>query len=198
MTKRIGLTGGIACGKSVVTDRLKTHGIPVLDTDQVAHELLKPDNPVFDSIVKRFGAEMVDAQTGEINRSLLGHKVFEDVSERRALNALMHPEIGKRWRNWLRAQTSGLAVVAIPLLFEVGVEKDFDGILCVWSPEPVMIERLKKRNLTQNEAALRIQAQMPVALKVEKSTWTLKNNSTLENLYTQVDEWVKKCTPQEN
>ncbi|MDF3130096.1 dephospho-CoA kinase [Kiritimatiellaeota bacterium B1221] len=198
MTKRIGLTGGIACGKSVVADRLMTHNIPVLDTDQVAHELLKPGNPVFDAIVKRFGADMVDAQSGEINRSLLGHKVFGDDAERRALNALMHPEIGKRWRNWLQAQNAEMAVVAIPLLFEVGVEKDFDGILCVWSPEPVMIERMKKRNLTENEAALRIRAQLPVDLKAEKSTWTLKNNATLENLYTQVDDWVKQCTPQEN
>lgn len=198
MTKRIGLTGGIACGKSVVTDRLKTHGIPVLDTDQVAHELLKPGNPVFDAIVNHFGVEVLDHPNGEINRSLLGRKVFADDSERDALNTLIHPEIGRRWRNWLQAQTSVMAVVAIPLLFEVGAEKDFDGILCVWSPEPVMIERLKKRNLTENEAALRIRAQMPVDQKAEKSTWTLKNIATLEDLYFQVDEWVKQCTPQEN
>lgn len=197
MTKRIGLTGGIACGKSEVTNRLRQHGIPVLDSDQVAHEILKPDNPVFRAVVNRFGKEILDPQ-GNIDRSLLGRKVFAVAGERQALNRLMHPEIQNRWRSWLDAQTGELAVVAVPLLFEICAEQDFDGILCIWSPESVMIQRLKNRNLTETEAVQRIQAQMSVDLKAEKSTWTLINTTTLADLYQQVDEWVKPWIPQEN
>jgi len=191
MTKRIGLTGGIACGKSEVLDRVKGHGIPVLDTDLIAHELLKSGNPVFDQIVKNFGQQMLNTD-GNIDRSKLGRNVFGDENARKDLNDLMHPEIGIRWREWMSQQTSPLAVVAIPLLFEVGIENEFDGVLCVWSPEVLMKKRLQNRNLTEEEAMQRIRAQLPVDLKALKSNWNLRNNLTLAHLNTQVDDWVEK------
>jgi dephospho-CoA kinase len=197
MTKRIGLTGGIACGKSEVLDRLKVHGIPVLDTDTIAHELLKSGNPVFEQIVKHFGQKILNAD-GNIDRSKLGRNVFGDEQARKDLNELMHPEIGIRWREWMSQQTSPLAVVAIPLLFEVGIENEFDGVLCVWSPEVLMKKRLQNRNLNEEEAMQRIRAQLPVDLKAHKSNWNLRNNLTLAHLYTQVDDWVEKMINQEN
>jgi len=189
MTKRIGLTGGIACGKSEVTQRLLQQGVPVLDSDHVAHQLLEPGNPVHKEVVRHFGEEILD-ECGGVNRQKLGKIVFEDPEQLEKLNTLMHPEICRRWREWFLQQRTQIAVVAIPLLFEVGVEDDFDGILCVWAPEKIMVERLKKRNLTEKEALLRIRAQMPVDLKVEKSTWTLTNNQSIPALHQQVDAWV--------
>lgn len=196
MTKRIGLTGGIACGKSEVTSRLIEHRIPVLDTDHVAHDLLKAGEPVHAEVLATFGKEFLDPQ-GHLDRRKLGRLVFADPEARSKLNALMHPEIGKRWRAWLATQEGPLAVVAIPLLFEAGLEKEFDDILCVWAPEALMKQRLIKRNLTETEAALRIQAQWPVDLKAEKSTWIFRNNRTLAELHQQVDSWVHQLIPQE-
>lgn len=197
MTKQIGLTGGIACGKSEVTARLRHHRIPVLDTDHVAHSLLKAGEPVHEAVVQSFGEAFLDPQ-GDIDRRKLGRLVFTDPSAREKLNRLMHPEIGRRWRNWLSRQCGPLAVVAIPLLFEAGLEKYFDGIICVWAPETLMKERLLKRNLTETEAELRIQAQWPVDLKAQKSTWIFKNTCSLADLYQQVDAWVQQTIPQEN
>lgn len=194
MTKRIGLTGGIACGKSEVADRLLHHRVPVVDTDHLGHELLGSGSPVFDRLVERFGQEMIGTD-GNISRHLLGKLVFADEQARTDLNGIVHPEIGKRWREWLTDQQGPLAVVAVPLLFESGLEKEFDGVLCVWSPESEMIKRLKTRNLTENEAVLRVQAQMPVDLKAEKANWVLKNDRTLEHLQRQVDDWVKQWIP---
>jgi dephospho-CoA kinase len=196
MTKRIGLTGGIACGKSEVTSRLIHHRIPVLDTDHVAHDLLKAGEPVHAAVLAAFGKEFLDTQ-GHLDRRKLGKLVFADPKARTKLNGLMHPEIGKRWRTWLAGQEGPLAVVAIPLLFEAGLEKEFDDILCVWAPETLMKERLIKRNLTETEADLRIQSQWPVDLKAEKSTWIFKNNRTRAALYQQVDAWVQQRIPLE-
>jgi dephospho-CoA kinase len=197
MTKRIGLTGGIACGKSEVLDRLKSLGVPVLDTDSIAHDLLKSGNPVFEQIVNHFGKEILQ-KDGHVDRSIVGRKVFRDEKARNKLNELMHPEIGIRWRDWMKKQCADFAVVAIPLLFEVGHENEFDGILCVASPEAIMMKRLQNRNLSEEEAMQRIRAQLPVDVKAQKSTWNIQNNLTLSHLYTQVDTWVEKMIHQEN
>lgn len=197
MTKRIGLTGGIACGKSEVMERLKFHKVPVLDSDHLAHELLKSGNPVFDSVVKQFGDQILKP-TGDVDRSVLGKIIFGDPNQRDALNKLMHPEIRNQWQSWLQHQSETLAVVVIPLLFELGLEKEFDGVVCVWSPEETIKQRLLKRNLTENEAINRIRAQMPVEQKAEKAHWTLQNNHTLSHLHKQVDDWVQKMIHPEN
>ncbi|WFB37625.1 dephospho-CoA kinase [Kiritimatiellota bacterium B12222] len=194
MTTRIGLTGGIACGKTEVSKRLEQRGIPVLDTDQVAHELLKPGNPVSDAVVQHFGSHILNSQ-GEIERAVLGKIIFGNESERLVLNRLMHPEIGKRWRQWLKDQQGPLAVVAIPLLYEAGLENEFDGVICVQAPELVMIQRLQNRNFNEQEALSRIRSQLPVGLKAEKSNWTFNNQTTLDDLHVQVDEWVNEMTP---
>ncbi|MGA0332349.1 MAG: dephospho-CoA kinase [Kiritimatiellia bacterium] len=191
MTRKIGLTGGIACGKSEVAKRLSRHRIPVLDTDEVSHEFLKPGHPVFAEVLREFGEEYLNGH-GEINRRKLGEHVFQHPEALKKLNSIMHPEIQRTWRNWFVLQTAAVSVVAVPLLFEIGVEKDFDAVLCVTSPESMMVERLKQRNLTEKQALQRIRAQMPVDLKAEKSTWTFQNNGTLPELLHQVDAWVQR------
>jgi dephospho-CoA kinase len=94
--------------------------------------------------------------------------------------------------DWLETHRGQLAVVSIPLLYETGAESHFDGVLCVWAPETLMIERLKQRGLSPEEAALRIQAQWPVDRKAELATWTIQNHRSLDHLHRQVDHWVQE------
>ncbi len=191
----IGLTGGIAAGKSEVQKHLVSRGIPVLDTDQVAHEVMESGTPVYRQVVECFGPEILHA-SGEINRSVLGRLVFSDPESLLRLNALVHPEVGRRWRQWLRDRKSNaqcpLAVVAIPLLFECGLKKEFDGILCVWAPEELMKTRLCNRGLDEMQAKQRIQSQWPVDQKAKHSTWILKNDRDLTHLHAQVREWLQR------
>jgi dephospho-CoA kinase len=191
----IGLTGGIACGKSEVQQTLLDLGVPVLDTDGVAHELLKAGTEQVNAIRSAFGDDVMAAD-GSVDRSRLGSRVFSDVTERKRLNAIMHPAIRSVWMNWLQTHRDRFAVVSIPLLFETGVESQFDGVLCIWSPEQLMINRLLQRGLTPEEAAHRIQAQWPVDRKAELATWTLQNDGTLEHLRKQVTDWVLQTRPE--
>lgn len=191
--KRIGLTGGIACGKTEVSRRLREAGIPVLDTDAVAHEVMRSGTEVFDRIVEHFGPEVLN-ERGELNRRRLGERVFSNDQDLQALNRMVHPEVGKRWRAWLSEQTGALAVVEIPLLMECGLENEFDGVLCVWSPEEQMKARLMNRGFTAEQAESRMRAQGPVDEKAKHATWILTNNTTLPDLYKQVDAWIKNQT----
>lgn len=197
MTRRIGLTGGIACGKSEVQTVLKERGVPVLDTDRVAHDLMRSGTPVFRDVVEEFGDRIL-RPGGEIDRKALAGIVFSDADALSRLNRLVHPAVGRRWRRWLADRTGPLAVVAIPLLFECGLENEFDGVLCVWAPEEVMKERLKGRGLTDQEADQRLRAQMPVDRKAARATWTLTNDRSLSHLREQVVDWLHQRTPQEN
>ncbi|MCC5847742.1 MAG: dephospho-CoA kinase [Verrucomicrobia bacterium] len=191
----IGLTGGIAAGKSEVGKILVSQGIPVLDTDKVAHEVMEPGTTVYEQVVREFGEEILET-SGEINRSKLGRLVFSDPASLLRLNAIVHPEVGRRWRAWVRDQKiqakGPLVVVAIPLLFECGLEKEFDGVLCVWAPEELMKTRLYNRGLDDKQAKLRIQSQWPVDQKAQHSTWILKNDRDLNHLHAQVKDWLRR------
>jgi len=197
MTYRVGLTGGIACGKSETQAILRERAVPVLDTDAVAHAILRKGSEVHDRIVSRFGPEVLSGE-GEIDRKALGRIVFSDSGEREALNAIVHPEVGRRWRAWLEARREPLAVVAIPLLYECGLEHEFDGVVCVRASEALMMERLRDRGLTEVEARQRIRSQMPVEEKAARATWILDNNKTLNDLKQQVDRWLATINAQEN
>jgi dephospho-CoA kinase len=113
------------------------------------------------------------------------------------LNALVHPVVGQNWRDWLGRHRETLAVVSIPLLYEVGVEKDFDGVLCVWSSETLMRRRLLARGLTPQEAEQRMAAQWPVDQKAAMATWILKNDGTLVDLQEQVHRWLRAMSCEE-
>lgn len=199
MTKTIcvGLTGGIAAGKSQVETFLRDLGVPVLDTDRVAHEVMRAGSPVHASVVARFGTGIL-AEDGEIHRPELGRIVFQDPEARRDLNALVHPETGRRWRAWRDKQTAPLAVVAIPLLFECGLENEFQGVLCVRASQSTMKQRLRLRGLNEEQAEQRIQSQWPVARKAKASTWVLDNDGSLEDLRVQVQNWRQSLSLPEN
>lgn len=193
--RSIGLTGGIACGKSEVQKHLIRLGVPVLDTDRVAHELLRPGTEQVAAIRETFGEGVLTAEGG-VDRSRLGKIVFGDEAARQRLNGIMHPAIRAIWLEWLEARRDVWAVVSIPLLYETGAEIHFDGVLCVWAPESLMKSRLLKRGLSPDEAARRIRAQWPVDRKAKLATWTLQNQSTLAHLRKQVETWVRTTRPE--
>ncbi len=179
----VGLTGGIACGKSEAAQVLKDLGVAVLDTDTVAHELMAPGLPVFEAVVKRFG-EAILADDGRIDREVLGDRVFRDPGEREALNALVHPAVRAAWQEWVaeRRERGESGVVAIPLLFEVGATEGWTAIVCISAPETIMVDRLRRRGLSEEEAQLRVQAQMPVDEKARRSDYIIENDRTLNDL----------------
>lgn len=182
----VGLTGGIACGKSEVGRLLAGLGADILDADDVAHELIRKNGPLFRRVVARFGREVV-GRDGEIDRAALGRRVFADAAERQALEAMIHPAVIRRMKTW--AQTSvksgRVAVGIVPLLFEVGMTKPWDAIVCVTAPADTVVRRLAKRGLTPAEARRRMRAQMPVRQKCAKSDFVIRNDGPLRGLKTQ-------------
>ena len=179
----IGLTGGIACGKSEVGRILEREGARVRDADELAHELIREGGPLFDKVVERFGAGIV-GHDGEIDRRILGRRVFSEAADRKILEALIHPEVIRVLRKWLVSETGHgkNAVAIVPLLFEVGWTDWWDAVVCVASSEEVVIERLKQRGLSEDEARARISAQMPLEIKIKKANHVIQNDGTLDSL----------------
>jgi dephospho-CoA kinase len=181
----IAVTGGIACGKSTSGAALESLGVPVLDADAVGHGLLANDPSVKAELRERFGPAVFDGD--RVDRKALGRVVFADESARRALEAILHPRIQARVREWLA--TTGacrLAVVQVPLLFEVGWEGDFDRIVCVACSPSVQRERLRGRGLADAEIDQRLSAQLPVEEKMKRSNVVIWSDGPKEQL---VEQW---------
>ncbi|OQA24858.1 MAG: Dephospho-CoA kinase [Verrucomicrobia bacterium ADurb.Bin345] len=179
----IGLTGGIACGKSEVARELAGLGAEVADADDLAHEVIRPGSPGYGRVVARFGREILNEQ-GEVDRRRLGEIVFADAGERMALEAIIHPEVVRRLRDWVGRVTGrgGHAVAVVPLLYEVGLVNMWDAVVCVIAPEDVVLRRLRARGLGDEAARARIGAQMPVAEKAKKATFVIENGGSLREL----------------
>jgi len=183
----VGLTGGIGCGKSEVARILAEDGVPVLDTDKIAHELMTPGNRPYDDVVDAFGDSIL-ATDGRIDRKILGERVFGNESERKLLNSLVHPAVRRRWQIWVdeRRAREESAVVVIPLLFETGAVRGWDAIVCVTADEKLVRDRLKGRGLSAEQADERIEAQMPVEEKASRADYTIENSGTLKELENRV------------
>jgi dephospho-CoA kinase len=179
----IGLTGGIACGKSEAGRILEREGAQVRDADELAHELIRYGGPLFDKVVERFGAGIV-GRDGEIDRQILGRRVFADAADRKAIESLIHPEVIRILRQWIAGETrqGKNAVAIVPLLFEVGWTDLWDAVVCVASSEEFVIKRLKRRGLSEHEARARISAQMPLEIKIKKANHVIQNDGTLDSL----------------
>lgn len=178
----IGITGGIACGKSEAGRILEKMGFDVCDADGVAHELMKKGTPVFQQVVDHFGSEIL-AGNGEISRPALGKIVFETPAQRERLNRLVHPAVGKVLAGWIaeRRRDSKHAAVLIPLLFESGMDAlDWDGIVCISCGDELVLRRLEKRGLNRTEAEGRMRAQMPLKEKERRADCTVQNRGTLK------------------
>ena len=188
--RRIGLTGGIASGKSSVGHWLAQQGLPVLDADQFAREALAPGRPATNSVMQRYGARVQAAGEAAVDRAALGRIVFQDPTERHWLEQLIHPIVRARFDQalTLHAQTPAI-VLMIPLLFEAGLESLCSEIWLVDCDESQQLKRLIARDgLKPEDAQARIAAQWPLSRKRELADVLIDNRGTEQELREQLQE----------
>lgn len=178
----IGVTGGIACGKSSVGAILSRHGVPVLDTDVVGHQVFT-QSPGFERVVDAFGPDILD-DSGQISREKLGKIVFANSEKRAHLNSIVHPLIRIEWQTWITARRADndLAAVLVPLLFESNLEHEWDRVLVIAANASQIWQRMKSRNLTDVEITQRLNSQWPLEEKIERADDVIYNNGTFSDL----------------
>ncbi|WP_413290209.1 dephospho-CoA kinase [Bdellovibrio sp. HCB337] len=193
--KWIGITGGIATGKSTVTTRLRTLGYEVLDADAISHQVTGPGGAALPQIFTVFGPS-VRTSDGGLDRKALGHLVFGREDQRKKLEGIIHPLVrAEVAKEKVRLQDEGqkVAFYDVPLLFEKQMEKDFDAVLLVSSTEDLQLQRLMKRNsLTEAEARSRLLSQIPIQEKEKKTKYIIHNTRDLSHLENEVDRLLKE------
>ncbi|MCY7779932.1 dephospho-CoA kinase [Bacillus haynesii] len=196
MTLVIGLTGGIASGKSTVAQMFQQCGITVVDADVIAKEAVEQGMPAYQKIAETFG-EGVLLETGDIDRRKLGEIVFANEEKRMQLNAIVHPEVRKmmiKQRDEAIRAGERFVVLDIPLLYESGLERLTDKVIVVWVPRELQLERLMKRNqLNEDEALKRIHAQHSLEEKKKRADAVIDNSGSLKDteaqLHQLLDTW---------
>lgn len=192
---KLGLTGGIATGKSTVAKYLQVEkNVPVIDADLIAHQITAPGQPALKEIAKAFGPGMISFD-GQLNRKKLGGLVFNDSDAREKLNQITHPRVYAEFERQLaefESEGVPLVVLDIPLLFESNRGMAYDGIALVTIDEKAQLKRLMNRNqLDEPEAWNRIHAQMPLAKKQAMADFLIDNSSSLAHTYAQVDAMLE-------
>ena len=191
----IGLTGGIGSGKSTVSDILKEQGIPVVDGDLIAREVVEPHRPAYDEIVRAFGTEVLQ-QDGTLNRKRIGEIVFSDPEKLSMLNSITHKEIYKvilERLESLKETGKALVFLDVALLFETGFDQLTDWVWVVDAPDAVRVERIQKRDgLKEEEILKRIQSQMSRELRNKKGNLVLDNSKSREELKDQILQELKQ------
>lgn len=182
---RVGLTGNIASGKSSVARVWARRGAWVIDADELARRAVRPGTPALREIVKQFGTQVLDAER-RLDRAALRRIVFDDPEARRRLEAIVHPEVGRlRAEEEAAGERAGATIVVhdIPLLFEVGLEGEFDVIVLVDAPVEARLARLvRERGIAEEEARRMIEAQMPAETKRRRADLVIDNDGSLEEL----------------
>ena len=189
----MGLTGGIGAGKSEASDHLKRLGIPVLDTDVVARELVTPGQPALAEIVAAFGSGILDFQ-GHLDRTRLGLRVFEDSAALQQLEAILHPRIYEGWTAWTREQAlhdHRLCAVVIPLLYEKGYDSHFQVIVAVGCTPQTQRQRLHQRQWTDQMIDQRLAAQWPMSEKLQRAHYGLWSEGRRDVFHQQIEVMLK-------
>ena len=192
----VGVTGGIACGKSTVSKLLSKKGAIPINSDEIGHQLLKRGSPVMGALLEAFGADILD-ESGDVSRQKLGAIVFNDKAARERLNAIMHPPIVEKSRSeanrLVTEDANCIVLIDAPLLIEANSQDTVDIIVVVTASTQTQLQRLLERAIAQNrppsqaEAQARIDSQMPLSEKVKYADFVLENDGTLEELERQVD-----------
>jgi dephospho-CoA kinase len=178
--RRVAITGGIATGKSYALERFRALGVPTIDADQLAREVVAPGGPVLGRIAERFGAGVLTAD-GALDRSALAAVVFADPAARRDLEAILHPEIYARIRAWFAALEPGVpyAMADIPLLYETGREQDFDRVVVTACEPEEQLRRLRTRDgLSESAARQRLAAQASIAAKRQRADFVISTDGS--------------------
>ncbi len=182
MARIVGLTGGIASGKSTVSQMFKDQDIPVIDTDHIAHKLLDKDTEVFDQIVETFGEDVL-TPSRKINRNVLGKIIFSDKEGRQKLNDIVHPKVKEHVLHeidYYIDEGEEIIVMDVPLLFEAGFDTLCHDTVVVYSKQKDQVSRLVSReNITEDYARQKIKAQMPLSKKKELADFVIDNSKSI-------------------
>jgi dephospho-CoA kinase len=186
---RLGLTGGIASGKTTVAAMLREMGFAVLDADSLAHRLTEPGQAAYDEVVGEFGASILDTHA-RVDRAKLAAIVFADPAKLARLNAIVHPRVEtavhEQFAEWSRNGARDAAFVEAALLVEAGYHKKLDGLVVTWCRPEQQLERLRARGFSDEDARRRIAAQLPIAEKLRYATEKIDCSGSLEDTRTQV------------
>ncbi|MBX3319847.1 MAG: dephospho-CoA kinase [Nitrospira sp.] len=191
----IGLTGGVATGKSTVAKLFKLCGAIVIDADALARDMVQPEKPAWREIVARFGKSVLNPDR-TINRHALGAIVFRHPTKRRTLERIIHPRVAREQkrltREGRRKNPNAVVIYDVPLLFEAGIDKRVDKTIVVTTDQETQIARLKKRNgLTRADALRRIKSQMALAKKRRLADYVLEGTTELRSLAKSVRQLYK-------
>ncbi len=183
---KIGLTGGIASGKTTVSKHFAKLGVPVIDADVIAHALVEPGQPALEQIIQTFGSEIINSR-GQLNRAKLRKTIYANPFERQRLEAILHPRIKKNMQEQIASLHEAYCLLSIPLLIETGMLELVDRVLVVDCPPQLQEQRIKTRdglNSTEIEQIIKVQATRDARLAIANDV--IYNNSSLDNLQKQV------------
>jgi dephospho-CoA kinase len=196
---KLGLTGGIASGKSAVAAMLRERGFPVLDADSISHCLMEPGQPAHDEILREFGPDVANS-SGRIDRPKLAAVAFADPDKLARLNAILHPRVEQamlfQFDAWERSGFRDAAFVEAALLVEAGFTKYLDGLVVTFCTPAQQLERLLARGMSEVEARRRIAAQLPINEKLRHATYTIDCSSSLDDTRSQVESLAAKLRKQ--
>ena len=184
----VGITGGIGCGKTAVTNLLATHGVTIVDADIVAREVVEPGEPALNTIAEHFGRDIIN-ESGELDRAALRVKVFRDATERKWLETLLHPIIRNRIIEQLNHSEGNYAVLSSPLLLETDQKSLTDHIVVIDLPEELQVSRTMQRDSNSAEQIKAIiSAQMPREQKLQEADTIICNDAGLDSLRNKVEQ----------
>lgn len=192
----VGLTGGVASGKSLVEASFAALGVPVLDADQMSREVVEPGSPGLTAVLARFGKDL-RLPDGQLDRRALRQQVFADDDARRDLEALLHPLIGERMRAWRESQTAPYVIWSIAILLESRFRDEVDFILVVDVPESLQRERLVARDgINETLASQMIQSQARRSERQAAADGLIDNSGSIEATQRQVADWHARLLEQ--
>lgn len=187
--KVLGLTGGVGMGKSACAQLLVARGVPVIDTDELARQIVEPGQPALDEIQRTFGADLIDTD-GRLRRGELARVVFANPEARKTLEGILHPRIRELWHAQIEAwrkEQRPVGVVVIPLLFETEAQRELDFTICVACSPITQHQRLSGRNWSAAQIQQRIQAQWPIEKKMAAADYVIWTEGTLDLHASQLD-----------
>ena len=193
---RAALTGGIATGKSYCLARFATLGVPTIDADRLARLAVAPGSPGLAAVAARFGAEII-RDDGTLDRPGLARIIFADPSARAALEAIVHPEVYMRIREWFAQQslTAAVAIADIPLLFETGHQYDFDAVIVAACAPAEQLRRLVERDrLSEADARARLAAQWPIDQKARRGDYVIRTDGAFAETDAEVERVYRSLT----
>jgi dephospho-CoA kinase len=193
LSRAFGITGGVGMGKSTSAQLLRACGVPVVDTDDLARQVVAPGQPALNEVQAAFGPDIL-ASDGSLRRDELAQRVFGDVAARKRLEEILHPRIRQLWRAqlsaWL-AEGRPVAVVVIPLLFETNAEAELDATVCVACSLATQRQRLLQRGWTSEHIDQRIQAQLPIEQKIANADFLIWTEAGLDVHAAQLERVVR-------